>query len=392
VSERRRDATATLRHLGLDPEALLAGRAPQAQLTELIAGPEGTALAAALGELPSPAVAAALAALEGHARERRTRKEIRRALYRLRQRGIVAPAPVAPPAPPRALEPVAEGLVSHFDGRGDRILWIVRPRPTGGVLLVAAEANEPAGLGDVQAVELPRKQLRRVRQRVESASELRLVPADWRVVDALLVEAHERAGAPDRQRDYLRVRPRLTADPPAPPVEPVSTRAPRPSAEEAPALAAGAAALLDEPELRGWLPAAEAAAPFIDEIAAVRASPLVLSPLQQQDRLRAVLRQAAAALYPPAVLARRLEGSAYVLAETGRVPAARQALAVALLLRELPREADSPFVAALVERGFRALLAAEAARSEDARRGSLVVTPAEFLRARSSARPGRTRG
>ena len=37
--------------------------------------------------------------------------------------------------------------------------------------------------------------------------------ADWRTLDALLVEAHERAGGgAARERDYLRLRPRLTGE------------------------------------------------------------------------------------------------------------------------------------------------------------------------------------
>jgi hypothetical protein len=119
----------------------------------------------------------------------------------------------------------------------------------------------------------------------------------------------------------------------------------------------------------------------------------VLSPLQRQDRVHAATRRAARALYPPPVLARRLEATAYVLAETGRGSAARQALAVARLLRERPEEAaDGPFVGALVQRGLAGLVAEHAARREDEQRGTLVVTPGQFLRDRSSARRERTRG
>src|SRR5207247_2546638 len=94
-----------------------------------------------------------------------------------------------------------------------------------------------------------------------------------------------------------------------------------------------------------------AAAPFVDEIRTVRESPLVLSRAAGEERVREVLRRAAASLFPAAVLARRLRGTAYVLAETGRPSAARQALAVAARIAERPADAlEVPFVAALVER------------------------------------------
>src|SRR5262249_42493058 len=115
----------------------------------------------------------------------------------------------------------------------------------------------------------------------------------------------------------------------------------------------------------------------------------VLSEMQQQDRLRDILRRAASTLYPPAVLARRLEGTAYVLAETGRAGAARQALATAAAVRAA---GEVPLVTALVERGVGGVVAAATARHEDERKGALVVTPGEVIRDRSSSRRGRTRG
>ncbi len=395
MSARGEQAAATLVRLGLDPEAVRAGRIGAEAVAPLLAGADGAALAAALGELASAEVAALLLALEPRVGERAVRKEIRRALYRLRQRGVPVPAPPAPAATPRTpAAPEAEGFLSPFDGRGDRLIWIVRPLPSGGTFLVAAQLNEPEGLRDVSAGEASRKQIRAARQKLEADSNLRLVAADWRTLDALLVEAHARAGnGTERERDYLRLRPRLTSEPPRPPAEPVSTRVTAPSAEESAALVSGSAALLDEPELRSWFPPPEAAAPFVAEIAGLRDSPLVLSRLAEEERVREILGRAARALFPPAVLARRLAGTAYLLAETGRALAARRVLAVALVLGARPADAmEIPLVAALVERAVGGLLAQATARTEEERRGALVVTPGQFLRDRASSRRGRTPG
>jgi len=98
VSARGEQAAATLVRLGLDPEAVRAGRIGAEAVAPLLAGADGAALAAALGELASAEVAALLLALEPRAGERAVRKEIRRALYRLRQRGVPVPAPPAPAA------------------------------------------------------------------------------------------------------------------------------------------------------------------------------------------------------------------------------------------------------------------------------------------------------
>lgn len=393
MSDRRRDAEATLARLGIDAGAVERGEVDADALAPLVAGAEAKVLAGALGELPSPAVAALLIALEAHARDRSTRKDFRLALYRLKQRGVAIPEPPAPAASQPQLGPAAEGLVSHVDGRGDRLVWITRPGAAGASLLVTAQVNEPEGIRDVHAGEMSRKQVRVVRERLEKTSELRLVRADWRVLDAILVEGHERAGGGKREIDYLRLRPRLTSQPAARPSEPVSTRIAPPQADEHTALAAESAKLLELAEFRTWWPDPAAAAPFVQEMAAVRASPLLVSRAAQQERLVEILRRAAVTLIPPAVLARRLDGMAYVLAETGRGTLARQALGTAALLRAQPDEAIGvPFVAAYVERALGGLTAEDVSREQEERRGSLVMTPAEFLKDRSSSHPRRTRG
>jgi len=393
VSERRAAAVAALAKLGIDAEALAEGRLAADALVPLVNGADAVRLVAAIGDLGSAGAAAALAGLEPHAGGA-ARREVRRALYRLRQRGVATPErPVDEPPRRRDLGSDIEGFVSAHDASGDRLLWLVKRQASGGSLVVAAQANEPEGLRDVQAVDMSRKHLRAVRQRLAREGGVTLVAAPWATVDALLVEAHERTTTRDRARDYLRVRAEVTAEPPAAPAEPLSSQAPPPGLDEARTLAAASAPLLGEAPFAAWGPGAEAAAPFVAEITALRDSPLVLNELQQRERVREVLRRAAEALYPAAAFARRLEGTAYVLAETGRGPAARAALAIAALLRARPAEGyETPFVSGAVERALGTLLSADVARQTEERRSALVATPGEVLRARESSRRGHTRG
>jgi hypothetical protein len=389
VSERQARAAATLTRLGLDADDAAAGRIAADRLEQLVGGGDGHALLDALAEVGTAGAAEQLAALKERVGGKATRKEVRRALYRLRQRGVYTPVhrPAAP-APPRA--PEIEGLLSAFDGRGHRLLWLLRPLASGGTLLVAAQVSERDGLRDLHVAEVSRKQLKAARHQLSADTGLRLIAADWRVLDALLVEAQERT-PPHKDRDYLKVRARLTTDPPAPPAEPVSRHAG--GAADPASLVAGSAALLEQPEIASWWPDPAAAEPFLAEVASVRESPILLSRVQQEDRLRDVLRRAAAALYPAAALARRLEGTAYVLAETNRVPAAEQALAVAAALRARPdAPGEVPLIATLMQRALGELVATAEARHREERRDSLVVTPGEALRARSSSHPPRTRG
>ena len=392
MSDRAARAAATLARLGLDPDAVAAGHVVESEVRERLAGADGEALAAALGELPSLPVAALLVGLEAGTEDRKVRKDIRRALYRLRQQGVPIPEPARDQVV-HARETEAEGFLTAFSGGGDRVLWLERRLPEGGSLVIYAHAHEPRGVLGLSVGEVSQKRLRALRQRMGSELPLRLVRADWRVVDALLVEGSARAAGTDPKRDYGRVRARITSEPPQAPSEPRSARVPPPAPEEVEALVATSAALLEQPEFARWGPEPEETAPFVSEIADVRDSPLVLSPHQQEERVAEVVRRATQSLAPPFPLARRLEGTAYVLAETGRTTLARQALAVATALREHPVQLGTvPFVAAFVRRALHGLVAAETTRAQEERRGSLVVTPGEFLRDRESSRRGRTRG
>jgi hypothetical protein len=393
VNDRRAAAVAALAALGLDAEALDEGRLPVDALLSLATGDAAERLVAAIGELGSAGAAEALVALEPHVGGD-ARRELRRGLYRLRQRGVAVPERPAADAPRRP-EPEAdvEGLLSPHDTTGDRLLWLVRRQAGGGSLVVAARANEPGGLRDVQVVDMSRKHIRAVRQRLAREGGVVLVPAPWRAVDALLVEAHERTPDRDRSRDYLRVRSQITAEPAAAPEEPTSRHAPPPGADDAGALAAASEELLREPPFAAWAPEAGAIAPFVAEIEALRDSPLVLNELQQRERVREVIRRAARTVYPAAALARRLAGTAYVLGEGGRPAVARRALAVAVLLRARPDEAyETPLVIGLVERALGTLLSADVERRTEERRSALIATPGEYLRARESSRRGHSRG
>jgi hypothetical protein len=338
------------------------------------------------------AVAAALASRAEGADDRAARKEMRRALYRLEQAGVAMPAPAAAATPTPILGPSIEAWVSGVDGRGDRLVWLVREQTGGGCLLVAADLNEPAGLRDLRTFDVTRKQLRAMRHRFQTEAGLTFVPADWRRVDALLLEAQDRLAAPDRKLDYRRVRPRLTTQPPLPAAELASARVTAPDDDERRALVTESASLLAEPELKTWWPRPDETAAFLAEVRDVRESPLVLPPAQQEERLRATLARAALALFPEAPLARRLEATAFVLAETGRVAPARRALAVAAALRAGTASADVPLVQALVQRGIGTQLAADEAERREERAGALVLTPGELATRKSPSRPPPARG
>lgn len=393
MSDRRERARVTLARFGVSLTAFAAeGRLPPV-LEDALTTADGIEVAEALGEVGTAETALALTERLARLPDAAVRKAVRRALFRLGQRGIPLPPPthVAPPRPAPA--PAIEGFVSAPDGRGDRIVWLIRPLTGGGVMAAAAELNEPEGLRRVRLFETTRRALREMRARFEREGGLVLVAADWRALDALLVEGQNRNPAADPGSDWRRLRTRFTSEAPAAPAELHSARVTPPSDAEVPALAAAAPALLEEPEFRSWWPSEEALRPFLEDFATIRESPLVLSPAQQQERVRTVLERAAATLFPPASTARRLEATAFVLAERGRLIAARQALATARALRERGTLGPPvPLVAALVQAAIAARYAELQTARGSARRDALVVAPGQTATSRSPFRRTRTPG
>ena len=368
----------------------LAGRSPELD----------RALVERLGRTPTDDRAVALRALATGAEERGWRavaKAARRALYLLGQRGVAVPAPPAPsgPALPRALEPALEGYVSAIDGRGDRLVWLVRPRREGGLLVLTSLVNEPGGLRDVAIAQLARKELARMRRDLATRHGLRLVPADGAYCDALLAEAFERARARAVQGigEYPAYRARMLARPVAPLAPPLATRVLAPDEVASPAAVARSAALLDEPEFASWLVDRAALAPYLEEMTAARESPLLLTRPQQQERIERVIGRALRELFIDtggAAYRRRLEEMAYYLQASDRpVLAVAAAAAAAALAASTHGGEGIPFFEALVRRSIAAHANEDARRAEREAGSSLLVKPSPALA--SHPPPGRPR-
>src|SRR5229473_7048230 len=139
---------AQLRELGFDPAA-----PPEQALATLRAmrrTPGATAaIARALGKIESADSAATLAEMEMGA-SGAPRREIRRALFRLRQRGIeparAATEAASAPRTVGAAESGMSALLSPVDAEGVSVVWLLKPRSGGGIRRLAGFVSEAAGL------------------------------------------------------------------------------------------------------------------------------------------------------------------------------------------------------------------------------------------------------
>ncbi len=335
-----------------------------------------------LAGTPDGEHAVALRAIEQaaqHAGWKSVAKEARRVLYRFAQRGVDVPAPAPSADAPRPIAaPQIEGYVSAVDGRGDRLVWIVRPRREGGVAVLTAILNEPGGLRDVALADMPRKTLRRMERDLQARHHLRMVAADGTYCDALLEEGYARARTAGTSGigEYPAHRARLFATAPAPREPALATRV---VGEDVSAALPEGPALLAEPEFVTWLLDRTALGPFIDEVTAVRESPLVLSRPQQEERARAIVLRALREVFAGEMgraYQRRLEEMAYFLHATTRPGLARAALASARALAASTTGGEGvPFFEELIRRSFALLLEEDAARARSDAASSLLVRP-----------------
>lgn len=341
-----------------------------------------------LAESDDPGAGDALSALVERTRQRELRREIKRALYRLTQRGVWNPPEAAAPPPTSQLVGSADeepqGWLSPIDPTGTRLLWLAR-RAGDGVASLSAIASEEGGLREIHAGQTTRKALREAQRDLSARSGISLVETPWAHVHRLIREAYDAASDRSRFGDVPGKLRTLVPQPPESPPHPVDALLDRAEIGADESALAESARALEEPELRAWLLPfdwVEAAAARVRE--AGSSSLVVLSPAQQRERLAEAFSKEALSLLEDearrARFAARLEETAYLLARRGRRETARNALAAAIATRGGRSITEVPLLAELARRSLGlALETQEEQRREAAAPSGLVLTPAQAL-------------
>ncbi len=355
------------------------------------------ALAALLGDWPATESTQMLVHWETKTQDKVLRRIIHRSLYKLAQKGIKADRPEAEPKR-SILTPVEpEGYLSPMDGHGDRLIWLVKPRVGGGLHYLSAMVNEPEGMRFVEGGEVTRKMLRAMRQDLLERAQMMMIEAPWRYCDAVMQEGYERARAHNGNKveDYPALRSHIVSAPAQPVETPIPAALDKEAIAADEALLASSVELFEEPEVQRWLFDPERAKPYIDQITQVQESRLVLNRYQQQDRLQTIVEKAIAEVFSPESsksYARRLEELALHLAASGRIEAARRALAVAFALERSTQGGKGIlFCEELVRRSISLYYQAERQHEQEAAPGSLIMKPSEFAARMQAAQRQRMR-
>jgi len=285
------------------------------------------------------------------ARDKALAKPARRGLHVLKTRGVKLPATAAREF--RVQGPYAEAdlpsLASLIDGRGERIVWLVRPNADKGLDLFQAELSETRGLIGFSAGAAARKEWRAHAKKIVDDGRLGVSEVPARHARWLIEAAYRRTQAAGRVPPEGFAQARLDLGHVDPPSH-------HPALDVAPPLplAEARARLADLHRLRevgAWIPP-EASLQALDlEMGQIATSRLVVDPQQRKAQLEAAIsREADKALTVElrALLAERLRETALLLAGRGHGDEARLCTtAAALTLDETVPASDNPFVLAL---------------------------------------------
>jgi hypothetical protein len=352
------DAADAIRPANGDPRRLLASldAAAAARVLEWLLMHEPTAggeLALAFADDPDGT--AALQALRTAGLSKAARKELGRALHRLRSRGIEAPAGPAAEARTATLAPVHDELggafVSALDPSGARLVVLLEANPGGGARLFELVVDEARGVLECQVYTSGRRDARRFVRALADRKSLAVVEAPAGAVRALLARLADRRD-PERApaRSFAEWRSHLTAGA-------AGARPPGDLAREAlaggddPAALEVVVELVRKGELGPWPPTRAVLERLAARIREAVEGRVIVSGATRRERIRAALDACVSETFAgdaAAEAAARLRESAYVFWKTDREAAARAMLAAALAF-EAGAPGENPVARALLE-------------------------------------------
>lgn len=335
-----------------------------------------------LGKIVDSGAAAALRRLENEVQDKDLKKEIRRSLFKLAQKGLAIPEEKrveeksAPPLLSRS--PEIEAYMSPVDGGGGRLVWIVKPQAGHGLQTLQAMINDREGLQRIGGAHVRRKELRRMAEEIKKQHGITMVPVPWEYADMILYEGFEKAKAAGRSglENFHELRSFVNTAKPKAQEHPVYQRLGVADLREG-AWRELSRRLLDEPELRFWILDADWAAPFLEQLREAQTSRLVLNPMQKEERMAGIVRDAVKTLCTGEtgkIMQRRMEDMAFYFGDAGRTELGKLALAVAQQIKEGdPGPLDISFLTGLVQKSFAVYLSQQKTKAEE--EPSFIVKP-----------------
>ena len=353
------------------------------RLREQMAKGKDTALAVvfALGKISDNAAIETLKVIERESTDKEVKREVKRAFFKLAQRGLAVPKDQPVEAKATAFftsTPDIEAYMSSVDGGGGRLVWITKVQPSHGLQFIQAMLHDREGLLRIGSAQVRRKELRKMADDIKQQHEVTMISVPWEYADQILHEGYERAKARGQSglENFHELRSIINTGKPKEQPHPIYRRLNQDEVRDG-AWREQSRRLLDEPELRYWILTDEWLQAFLPQIEEAETSRLVLNPVQKEERLAAIVRDAVKALCAGEngkLFQRRMEDMALYFSETNRADLARFSFAVALQAGEGdPGPLDVSFLTGLVQKSFAYFLSEQKAKKEE--ETSLIVRP-----------------
>jgi hypothetical protein len=360
----------------------------ETDLKKQIPGPQ---FARALVEdlpLDDPETPRLLVAVKETFRDKGVQKAIKKAAFKLRQKGAPIPELETREEPPFMIpkvekeEPLA--FLGPVDGAGSRAVFLGLPQLAKGVDLGMGVVNDEQGVMEFSFGRYSKKQVKEV-QALFFEKVRPMVKTSLAHAATILETAYRDKGASQRaaSRNYLQLRPWLLEHVTLLDKAPVYDHLSLDSAAQEILTPSQMDRLLGHELFKTWLVDPEDLEPVVAELIKVEESPIFVSDVQKTERINQIKEDALAKLYPDEKRRRmlgRLEEMAYIFLKLEDEIMARLSLAAAMSLKERDtRFQVNPFLKALLERTLNLLLppSREPARAEGPESGpaSPIILP-----------------
>ena len=336
-----------------------------------------------LGRIADPAAIEMLTALELEMADREVKREIRRSLFKLAQKGLVPPRSETgrekSEKPVFGLGPVLEGYLSSVDSAGNRLVWLAKPQFGSGIQMLQGIVNDRVGLIQIGGSVLRRKELRQMMADIMENHGITMISIPWEFADIVLYEAYEKAKGSDRKglEQFSSLRAHMNLVKPIPRSHPVYDHLCKDEVRSG-LWRESSQKLLEEPEFRSWALDEDWVRPFAERVQETQESRLVLNPLQKEERMGRLVSDIAQELFAGEAgicFAGRMEDMALYLFLTNRKDKAQSALAVALALKDQDLGGlGVPFLYGLIQRSL-AVYTTQEKEKEKAKDSSLIIKP-----------------
>ncbi|MFH1349863.1 MAG: hypothetical protein ABII26_02900 [Pseudomonadota bacterium] len=311
--------------------------------------------------LDEPEVSDPIMCIKDAFQQKGVQKAIKKVLFRLKQRGIIISgsehAEEAPIHIVNRQEAEPSAYLSHIDGAGNRGIFMTVPQVPKGVDLGMGVINDEKGIIQFLFARYSKKRMREV-QNLFFSNFRTIVEASVSHAATMLEKSYSqnREGLTELSKGYLQFRPWLLGNVTLMERSAIYDFIPPEDISLETLSETRMNRLLDHELLASWMVDPERIKSLAEEMQKVEESPIVVSELQQKERIKDLKRKAISDIYPEekrSILKSRLEEMAYVFLKLGDEEIARVSLSAAVSLDKRDSMFESnPFLDGLLERSL----------------------------------------